>query len=250
MDRELAIKRLNKMRRVCDMEECNINCERCEEALDLAIEALGQTEIVRCKDCKHYNPPHIEYNDGTRKDYPDGLVTVDIGMNVGGKCENSTTTMRTYCTAHDRENPDDFEELMIFREPMEYCSFGEKAEKHQLSGETSTISEKESVEGDAESATTTDCISRQAAIEAFCDDCRGLKPGQCEHWDSCKSQKELRSLPPVTPTERTGEWENIWVNPDEENSLMFRCSECGKISVGRHNFCPNCGARMKGGDDE
>lgn len=58
-------------------------------------------------------------------------------------------------------------------------------------------------EGDAESATTTDCISRQAAIEAFCDDCRGLKPGQCEHWDSCKSQKELRSLPPVTPTEPT-----------------------------------------------
>ena len=68
MDRELAIERLNKMRWVCDMEECNINCELCGEALDLAIEALGQTEIVRCKDCKHYNPPHIKYNDGTRKD--------------------------------------------------------------------------------------------------------------------------------------------------------------------------------------
>ena len=116
---------------------CCIGCGQ-RDALDLAIEALKQAEIVRCKDCKHYNPPHIEYNDGTRKDYPDGFVTVDIGVNVGGKCENSTTTMRTYCLAHDRENPDDFEELVIYRQPMEYCSFGEKAEKHQLSGETST----------------------------------------------------------------------------------------------------------------
>lgn len=48
-----------------------------------------------------------------------------------------------------------------------------------------------------------DCISRQAAIEAFCYDCRKLKPGQCEHWYSCRSQKELRSLPPVTPKEQT-----------------------------------------------
>ena len=50
-----------------------------------------------------------------------------------------------------------------------------------------------------------DCISREQAIEAFCDDCRGLKPGQCEHWDKCKSQKVLRSLPPVTPTEQNEE---------------------------------------------
>lgn len=48
-----------------------------------------------------------------------------------------------------------------------------------------------------------DTISRQAAMEAFCDDCAGLKPGQCEHWDKCKSQNVLRSLP---PSERESEW--------------------------------------------
>ena len=28
------------------------------------------TELVRCKDCRWYDPPYIDYNDGTRKDYP------------------------------------------------------------------------------------------------------------------------------------------------------------------------------------
>lgn len=138
MDRREAIQKIEAI--IDNGQDYGYWTDAQRKALNLAIEALKQTEIVRCKDCKHYNPPHIEYNDGTRKDYPDGLVTVDIGMNVGGKCENSTITMRTYCTAHDRENPHDYEEIVIFREPMEYCSFSEKAEKYQLSGETSTNS--------------------------------------------------------------------------------------------------------------
>lgn len=30
----------------------------------------------------------------------------------------------------------------------------------------------------------------------------------------------------------------------------FECSNCNKISNARTDFCPNCGARMKGADDE
>lgn len=30
----------------------------------------------------------------------------------------------------------------------------------------------------------------------------------------------------------------------------FKCSACKSNSLIRYNFCPNCGARMKGGDTE
>lgn len=35
-------------------------------------------------------------------------------------------------------------------------------------------------------------------------------------------------------------------------SAGYRCSVCGKdyFKVDRMNYCPNCGARMKGADDE
>lgn len=45
-----------------------------------------------------------------------------------------------------------------------------------------------------------------------------------------------------------GEWSNIWVYPNEAG-LRFKCSECEKLSDGRHKFCPNCGADMRGESD-
>ena len=47
-----------------------------------------------------------------------------------------------------------------------------------------------------------------------------------------------------------GEW---IFNPKDAIELMFtkpKCSECGFESSDGGNFCPNCGAKMKGGDDE
>lgn len=31
---------------------------------------------------------------------------------------------------------------------------------------------------------------------------------------------------------------------------FFRCSVCRKGTAVRHNFCPNCGAKMNGGNDD
>lgn len=48
----------------------------------------------------------------------------------------------------------------------------------------------------------------------------------------------------------TGEW---IFNPKDAIELMFtkpKCSECGFESSDGGNYCPNCGAIMKGGDDE
>ena len=86
-------------------------------------------DIVRCKECKWYDPPHIEHKNGTRTDVEEDapMVSMDVGINVGGKCIPHID-LKTYCTNHDRENPDDYEEIVIFRNPDDFCSYGERKE--------------------------------------------------------------------------------------------------------------------------
>ena len=127
-----------------------------------------------------------------------------------------------------------------------------ETEKHQPSGETSTnfgvsedrktswfaeevIAPKEMtleewqeldkvIQGIAESATITDCISRQQTIDACID--------------------LLENLPPVVTTERKGKWEYI-INSIGE--VVCVCSECKMPrQQGYLSFCGNCGAKMCG----
>lgn len=58
-------------------------------------------------------------------------------------------------------------------------------------------------------------------------------------------RKALKALPSADRPQ--GEWERI------PYSFVggYRCSICGQKSLENHwNFCPRCGARMKGADDE
>lgn len=77
---------------------------------------MEMPEIVRCKDCKWYDPPHIKYNDGTRENVDEDTewVTADIGINVGGQCKN-IFKIHCYC-----------EDMTVCREPTDYCSYGVK----------------------------------------------------------------------------------------------------------------------------
>ena len=56
----------------------------------------AQPEIIRCKDCIYYDPPHVE-NNGVRYEYDEmpadafdalgtGLVSAEYGINIGGRC--------------------------------------------------------------------------------------------------------------------------------------------------------------------
>lgn len=62
------------------------------------IDALpsAQPEVIRCKDCIYYDPPHVE-NNGVRYEYDEmpadafdalgtGLVNAEYGINIGGRC--------------------------------------------------------------------------------------------------------------------------------------------------------------------
>ena len=115
-----------------------------------------------------------------------------------------------------------------------------------------------------------DCISRQQAIEAIAD-IEVINHDQLNIREGAVFM--LEQLPPVTPTkratetmivdgeeteidpvsyeigythgqtapiERTGEW----IKNDD-----FTCSACGYhmiVGGGAYNYCPNCGAKMKG----
>ena len=50
-----------------------------------------------------------------------------------------------------------------------------------------------------------------------------------------------------------GKWLDTGKDPSHSHPLTaiwYRCSECGDGTNTKTNFCPNCGARMKGADDE
>ena len=49
-------------------------------------------------------------------------------------------------------------------------------------------------------------------------------------------------------SQKTGKW--ILDNPRSDDSLIYRyaCSECHAHHRARYDFCPSCGADMRGGD--
>lgn len=55
----------------------------------------------------------------------------------------------------------------------------------------------------------------------------------------------INNAPTADVVERKrGKWINVFVDGLGFNGLEFECSECGKRSAGRTNFCPYCGAEM------
>ena len=58
--------------------------------------------------------------------------------------------------------------------------------------------------------------------------------------------KKMTAFPTADVVERKrGKWLNKFVDGLGYNGLEFECSECGKRSAGRSNYCAYCGAQMK-----
>ena len=81
-----------------------------------------------------------------------------------------------------------------------------------------------------------DMVSRQAVLEIT------VETGALE------TQARVKSLPPVTPKQRTGKW-LVYVDC-EGKTRQCVCNQCGyKTSLytwKNPNFCEKCGAKMEG----
>ena len=85
-------------------------------------------------------------------------------------------------------------------------------------------------------------ISREAALTALQDS---------DLFNTTERQlRAIRELPAADVAEVVhGRW--IW---NEEGEIdweqFYRCSNCGDKEYWESNFCPNCGAKMDGGNDD
>ena len=105
-----------------------------------------------------------------------------------------------------------------------------------------------------------DLISRQAAIDALADmHCKSDEDGyvwiiRSDAW------ARIDALPSVTPERKCGKWNAYYHGINETPSFTYSCSQCGysapyglyggKYSQKKWNYCPMCGADMRGEQNE
>ena len=88
-----------------------------------------------------------------------------------------------------------------------------------------------------------DSISRQAAIEIVRVRCARIPTM------AIRAMQEIKDLPAEEPERKRGRW--IEHNPHKWGlGIIFECSECGyEVDCYECNFCPHCGADMRGNRD-
>ena len=83
-----------------------------------------------------------------------------------------------------------------------------------------------------------DYIKREDALKESCKLCGKAYP-YCEIVEGCRAIRSIKEIPAVKP--KQGEW------------MSDKCSVCGSERAWYGNnppYCPDCGARMEGADDE
>lgn len=96
-----------------------------------------------------------------------------------------------------------------------------------------------------------DFISREDAEQAKCEFLN--ENGEyAKGWNDCNREfrKNILEIPSadVHPVVH-GEWNKAYADHEAFGVRPFYryCSKCNEASVYQYNFCPNCGANMKGG---
>ena len=88
-----------------------------------------------------------------------------------------------------------------------------------------------------------DCISRKAVKDTIFAECSGSKL-DIDFAKVLLLQRAIKALPPVTPQEpKIGHWKRV---TDKTGHLVWECDKCKWQQRFWTNFCPDCGAKMKG----
>ena len=94
-----------------------------------------------------------------------------------------------------------------------------------------------------------DLISRQAAI-----DCEYQVKiiNDIEYVMLSEVQMKMRKLPSSQPERKKGKWLKAYGDHEAFGVRPFYryCSACNESTVFPYNYCPNCGADMRGEQDE
>lgn len=90
-----------------------------------------------------------------------------------------------------------------------------------------------------------DLISRQVAIDSLTEIIMNLKNVYGDMGSAVNGAREcIKSLPSAKSEQNKGEW--IRKQPVAIGEPRFICSECHGQFRNPYNFCPNCGADMRG----
>lgn len=112
-----------------------------------------------------------------------------------------------------------------------------------------------------------DLISREVAVELLRDKAQHYTVSMFATSDEChmarvvalEAANEIESLPAVDAVPVVhGRWESVdssywrWTSSDavSVSHTTYRCGRCGWGTVVKTNYCPNCGAMMRGKSDE
>lgn len=87
-----------------------------------------------------------------------------------------------------------------------------------------------------------DLISRQAAIELFERELSKRYNTRERAIGFIGAKRILENVPTVQPERHAGKWISNDIDPEAWNF----CSVCGESAIDLYDFCPNCGADMRG----
>ena len=67
-----------------------------------------------------------------------------------------------------------------------------------------------------------------------------------------KAVERLKELPSAEPERKTGKWKRAYLDREAmgERPSIFYCSVCNQCIAYPVNYCPSCGADMRGEEDE
>ena len=96
-----------------------------------------------------------------------------------------------------------------------------------------------------------DLVSRQAVIDEIGEWIEAFLENGCKESaaDACLIQDGIIQLPSVQPERKNGTWIDETFKPWGLVYHPYRCDQCGDHADCTYNYCPNCGADMRGEEE-